>query len=531
MEKYSFDTFGVMIDMSRNSVMNLPSLKKFIRIIKKLGYNTLLLYTEDTYEIDEPFFGYLRGRYSKDEMKEIDAFADSLGIEVIPCIQTLAHLNAYFKWKKVPIDYDDILLVDDEKTYALIEKMFSSLSECFKSKKIHIGMDEAHMLGRGRHLDIHGYESSITLMRRHLARVVDMAKNYGYEPLIWSDMFFRSWNEGKYVIPRQELPEEVIKAVPADITPVYWDYYQTNKQIYSDMLYNHKQFSNKTWFAGGVWGWGGLVPFNELSINNMLPAIDACREHGIKNVFITLWGDNGGECSHFAEIPGLYKIIEYARGNTDEDVSKNKFKKIFGLDYDDFIALDLPNQVSDIKKIVNPSKYMLFSDPFAGFLDSTVKKGVGAKYESYAKKLSDIAKKSLRFGYIFNAEAKLCSALAIKYELGVKTREAYKARDNDALRALVNDYSEAIKRIKEFYTALSYMWYKDYKPHGFEVQEMRIGGLLQRLDGCKKRLVKYLNGRLTVIDELEEDILPLHKTSEEPVYFNNAANAATVNVI
>ncbi|MBE6537505.1 MAG: beta-N-acetylhexosaminidase [Ruminococcaceae bacterium] len=529
MAKHKFNKFGVMIDMSRNSVMNLDSLKEFIRLIKKIGYNCVLLYTEDTYEIDDPYFGYLRGRYSKEEMKEIDAFAESIGVEMIPCIQTLAHLNAFKRWQRTPYDCEDIILTDDDRTYEFIDKMLASTSECFKSRRIHIGMDEAHMLGRGKHLDVQGYENAISIMQRHLSRVIELAKKYDYSPMMWSDMFFRSWNNGAYTIPKQKLPENVINAFNKDVTPVYWDYYRTNKEVYSDMLYNHKQLSDETWFAGGVWGWGGLVPFNELSMKNMFPAIDACREHKVKNVFMTLWGDNGGECSHFAEIPGLFKIIEYAKGNTDDEESNKKFKRIFGLDFDDFLAIDLPNQIADEKKIVNPSKYMLFSDPFAGFLDCTVKKGVGKKFEEYEKTLTDIANKSRRFGYIFKAEAKLCSVLSVKYELGVKTREAYKAHDTEALRSLLNDYSEAIKRTKEFYKAFSYMWHKDFKPHGFAVQDMRIGGLIQRLEGCKKRLSDYIDGRLSKIDELEEVILPF-KSEGEPIYFNNALNSASVNV-
>ena len=531
MAKTSFNSLGVMIDMSRNSVMNLPALKSFMKTIKKIGYNCVFLYTEDTYEIDEPYFGYLRGRYSKEEMKEIDAFAESIGIEVIPCIQTLAHLNAFIRWGKTPIDCNDILRTDDERTYALIDKMLASLSECFKSRRIHIGMDEAHMLGRGRYLDIHGYESSISIMRRHLSRVLEITEKYGYTPMIWSDMFFRSWNNGKYTIPKQTLPAEVVNAFNKDVIPVYWDYYNTNKQTYSDMLYNHKQLSDRTWFAGGVWGWGGLVPFNELSINNMLPAIDACREHKVKNAFITLWGDDGGECSHFAEIPGLYTIAEYAKGNTDSEKSRKKFKSIFGLDYDDFIAIDIPNQISEVKKIVNPSKYMLYSDPFAGFLDYTVTKGVGQKYGEYAKKLLEIAKKSRKFGYIFKTEALLCSALEIKYELGVRTREAYQSSNKNALASLIPDYTEAIRRVKLFYKALSYMWHKDYKPHGFEVQQMRIGGLIQRLEGCKERLTLYTTGKITQIEELAENILPYENAQEgEPVYLNNVPKSASVNV-
>ena len=70
MKKHRFDTLGVMIDMSRNAVMSISGLKRFLPLLKKMGYNCVMLYTEDTYEIDgEPYFGYMRGRYSKDEMK------------------------------------------------------------------------------------------------------------------------------------------------------------------------------------------------------------------------------------------------------------------------------------------------------------------------------------------------------------------------------------------------------------------------------------------------------------------------------
>lgn len=69
-----FNHFGTMLDCSRNAVMNVESIKKWIDITTDLGYNTLLLYTEDTYEVkDNPYFGYMRGRYRKEELKEINA--------------------------------------------------------------------------------------------------------------------------------------------------------------------------------------------------------------------------------------------------------------------------------------------------------------------------------------------------------------------------------------------------------------------------------------------------------------------------
>lgn len=82
---------GLMLDCSRNAVMTISMIKKFIDIMKKMGYTSLQLYTEDTYEVEkEPMFGYLRGKYTKDELKEIDAYAKSRSVELIPCVQVRA---------------------------------------------------------------------------------------------------------------------------------------------------------------------------------------------------------------------------------------------------------------------------------------------------------------------------------------------------------------------------------------------------------------------------------------------------------
>ena len=153
-----FDTFGVMIDCSRNAVMTPDALKKFITILAKMGYNQVQLYMEETYEVDgEPYFGYLRGRYTQEELKDLDSFCAGIGVELVPCIQTLAHMNAAVRWPKYAAitDIRDILLVGDERTYELIENMFSSLRKCFRTDKIHIGMDEAAMLGRGKYLAVY----------------------------------------------------------------------------------------------------------------------------------------------------------------------------------------------------------------------------------------------------------------------------------------------------------------------------------------------------------------------------------------
>ena len=117
--------FGVLLDCSRNAVLRVDALKDYVLYMACMGYTYLELYTEDTYEIkDEPYFGYMRGRYTQKEIKEIDRFAQIFGIELVPCIQTLAHLDCIFRYEKYKAinDVGNILLLRDERTYRLIEK-------------------------------------------------------------------------------------------------------------------------------------------------------------------------------------------------------------------------------------------------------------------------------------------------------------------------------------------------------------------------------------------------------------------------
>ena len=65
-----------------------------------VGMNTLMLYTEDTYEVPGyPYFGALRGRYTAEELKETGCVrCQTLGVELIPCIQSLGHLQQPLLW-------------------------------------------------------------------------------------------------------------------------------------------------------------------------------------------------------------------------------------------------------------------------------------------------------------------------------------------------------------------------------------------------------------------------------------------------
>lgn len=505
--------FGVMLDTARNGVMKPEEVKKYARIIQRMGYNMIWLYMEDTYEVtDEPYFGYLRGRYTKEELKDMDAYCTSIGVELIPCVQTLGHLATIFRW----FDYDKaldtggILRVGAERTYTLIEHMFKTLRECFTTKNIHIGMDEAHMMGRGRYFDEHGYRDHFKIFLDHLNKVTEIAGKYGFKPQIWSDMFFRICNKEGYYIAELEkpnpIPQEVCKKVPPEVDLVYWDYYHDTEKFYEEMIKYHQAFSNDIWFAGGAWSWIGFAPDNARSLKTMIPAMKTCKRMGIDKIVITLWGDGGKECSFYALLPSLFALKMVYDGETDMEVIKAQFKEILGENFDDMMALDFPNCFGKDSSINGFCRYALFSDPFVGVMDYKIPIGRGNEYKSMANSFMEFGKNS-QYKYVFDCMAALCETLSVKYDLGAKTRKYYKEKNIELLKILLNDYNEVEGKLDILYDAFRTLWMKENKPYGFEVQDQRFGGLKQRIKSCRKMLIDYINGEQDSIPELEENLL------------------------
>src|SRR6185369_15142853 len=100
-----------------------------------------------------------------------------------------------------------------------------------RSRKIHLGMDEAFEVGLGHYLTLHGPRNRFDIVNEHLARVVDIGKKYGLSPIMWSDMYFRLADpSGDYAA--EHIPAGVAEAIHPDVQLVYWDYFSTDKSFY-----------------------------------------------------------------------------------------------------------------------------------------------------------------------------------------------------------------------------------------------------------------------------------------------------------
>jgi len=513
---------SVMCDCSRNAVMSIDSVKRFIRHLAVMGYNQLMLYTEDTFEVDgEPYFGHLRGGYTKSELKELNAYANLFGIKLIPCIQTLAHLDGLRNWtaeyRKV-FDCGNILLVGDERVYRMIDHMFATIKECFSSDVINVGMDEAWLLGAGNYLARNGYHDRYDIMISHLKKIVEIAEKYQLKPFMWSDMFMRVIAKDKSDPFNDEpIPEEFYAQVPKGINLIYWDYYHEEESHYERMIDRHLGFNRELWFAGSTFTSYRFSADNIRALKALLPAFNVCVKKGVSTFCVTQWGDDGGDGCMFSSLRSLVKIASLNYGESDDDYLK-AFKFVSGgYSVEDFCALDFKND-----------RYLFYNDCFVGKYDTAVEIGYEKNYIEYANKLAAPSRIDGKFKYLFETRKAYCDVMQIKYNLGNHTRVAYK-QGKRALKKLIKTYNTLLVRLKKFYKLFKKQWNTDNKAIGFEIQDVRIGGLMCRLKDCIGRIKDYINGKVKNIPELEIEQLDVFGAGkdiswtmmEESVYYKD----------
>jgi hypothetical protein len=518
-ERRGFDTFGIMLDCSRNAVMKVEHLKRWLRRLSLLGYNMVMLYTEDTYRLSgEHFFGFLRGAYTHEELKEIDDYAAALGIEMIGCIQTLGHLEQILKWGayRAVKDTDRELLVGEDATYALIEKMIANFAQCFRSRRIHVGMDETWTLGRGRFLDRNGQKPGFEILTQHLQQVSRICEQRGLRPMIWSDMYFKFGERAHMDYdPSSSMPDEVKAAIPEQLDLVYWDYYHDDQQFYADMIQRHRDLGREPIMGSGVWTWMRLWHGRLDTERNAGACIRACRETGLKEIFFTMWADDGGYCEFDSALAGLAFTAALAYQEQEASLQA-RFQAVCGMDYD---LAQLPAALEDWSfdgALSDPDPHrpacmILWDDPLLGIHWLSVKarrpdywKKALTHYRRVARKVKPHREitEPVDLGHGFA----LAQFLAAKIAFRQRLEEAYQSRDAAALKGAARSARSLARLANQLEATFRRQWLRRNKPFGLEVMQIRFAGLRQRFLEAAQRIEGLAAGEIESIPELEEGL-------------------------
>lgn len=514
-----FSRLAAMIDLSRNSVYNVKTMKRFLCQLALMGFNTAYLYMEDTYELPGyPYFGYRRGRYSVAEQKELDDFADALGIELVPCIQTLAHLRTAIRWQYMePMrDTVDNLMVGQEDTVSLVEAMIAHFSRTFRSRRIHLGMDEAVSLGTGRYLRHKGYRSHREIIMEHLHTTCGLCKKYGLEPMIWDDMLFRDhtplmnyYGDSDPITPQQKAQ------FPDNLSFVYWDYYHDTQEEYERQL--RRRGCVQTLFAGGVWKWGGWAPNFTKSFHDSICAAEACCKYGVQEIMVTLWGDDADETPLATVLPGLalFGLLRFGPAHPGQTDAICRLLSDTPLAvYEAMEQLDLiPGMPEKNLEALIPHKLLLYGDIASELFMGSITAdpmGLAQYYRELAETYADMGRNihDDHLKAILRMYHHLARSVSARCEAAVALRSGYEKRESAAMEEALEKLAVFADCVRQLHTAAVPVWSRECKGQGMEIIDLRLGGIQARCHALAQRLKLYQDGVLDTLSELDEPELP-----------------------
>lgn len=519
-EKARFQSLGITLDCSRNAVFTPAEIKSLLCRLALMGINTVVPYTEDTYVVPgEPFWGYLRGGYSFDELKSLDNFAFDLGIEMFLCVQTLGHLGQVLQWPAYANlkDNEHVLIAEGDPTYTLIEKTLRAASAPFRSKRIHIGLDEAHGLGTSGYKQHYGEKAVFQIFSEHLDRVRAICAKLGLKPMMWSDMYFRLGSKGgQYYDPETVIPQYAVASIPRDVQIFYWDYYHLDPAFYAEWIDRHRHIGVEPSVAAGVWSWMRFWAALPYTFRITDAFMTTAKQKHIRDALFSTWFDDGAECELYSVLPALQRFAEHGYSDSiDEDLLRANFFGSTNALYDDWIKASEIDAAPGVAKPeegpINVAKPLLWQDPLLAVFDPQLE-GVSLRehyraLEGYLLQAAIRTPNSDRLRF----PALIARALSYKCDLRRNLAEAYAKGDRVWLRTLADgDLKNLQKAVNELWRYHRSHWLKTRKPFGWEVIEHRYGGLMVRLDTLSARLQAYLNGSESSIPELEVKLEKLY---------------------
>lgn len=527
-----FENISAMIDASRCGVPTVKTAKRVLDFLALMGYGMMMLYTEDIIELkDYRYFGYMRGRYTVAELREIDDYANEYGIEVIPCLECYGHMGKYLFWPEAyPIkDTGEVLLAREEKTFEFLDKLISTVSEAFRSNRIHIGMDEAWDMGRGAFLNKHGYVPPFEIFNEFMDRLIAITNKYGLKPMMWSDMYFRICNKNNdlYYEEDIEITDEVKSKIPKDVELIFWHYGEKH-ECDDYMLKKHNGLDRKIIYAGGTWGWIGHFPEHNYTMSTTKFSLNACRNNNVRDAMLTVWSNDNAECDTFANLFDLSYFAElcYDR-NASEEKLRSRFELCTGGDYDAFYKMSFYHNKFE------GESYECYSERFLGkpLFWQDIMEGL---YDTHlfgrpmSKHYSDSARDMKKYSggewdYLYEYAYRAFDYLATKTEIAEKLVPAYKSGDRDTLK----DISERLlpelkKKTLAVHAAHKASWFHSFKTLGWSNLDVRYGGVASRCDTAKYIIDMYLDGEIDTVEELDEE--RLYKALSGFVHYSHIAS-------
>jgi hexosaminidase len=274
---------GVMLDISRDKVPTMETLRALVDRLASLKVNQLQLYSEHTFAYrDHGDVNAGSSPLDADDIRSLNAFCRERHVELVPNQNCLGHMNRWLsheRYRPLAITPDGFvdpygisrqamtLEPTNPASLALVRELLGELLPLFTSRRVHVGLDEAWELPHARMGDF-----------LHWVRTLrELPELEGREMLMWGDML-----SGR---------RDLLGGLPGGVTVCEWGY--DDWHPFDERCIDLAAAGVPFWVAPGTSSWLSILGRVTNARTTCRRAAEAALAHGGVGYLNTDWGDNG----------------------------------------------------------------------------------------------------------------------------------------------------------------------------------------------------------------------------------------------
>lgn len=349
-DKPDFEYRGFYHDVTRGKIPTVKTLKKLIDNLAYYKINSLQLYVEHTFELDEykdiiDFKGYI----TKEEMRELDSYCKNNFINFIPSLSTFGHLYELLQQDK----YKHLRIYRNYEPYSnfwyarmmhhtinplldesveLIKGMIDQYSANFESDIFNICCDETFDLKK---LD-DGHNDIGMIHIDFVKKLIKHVNSLGKRAMLWADPLLLEY-------------PDVIKNLPKDTYFLSWCY---DEYPDSEPIVKYGEMGVNQIVCPGTLSWSRLCENVNVEEKNIINMINLGSENNAIGVLNTNWGDWGNPCSIELAMYGL--VLGAAKSwNVSTEINDEFYDAVNSILYENENAFQILKELSILHEKMN----------------------------------------------------------------------------------------------------------------------------------------------------------------------------------
>lgn len=289
-----FAARGVMLDISRDKVPTLETVKDLVDRLSKLKINQVQLYMEHTFAYQRHKVVWAEASpFTGQEILQLDAFCRQRHVELVPNQNSLGHME---RWLKFP-PYDALaetpegfeppwggerrppssLNPIDPGSIELVSQLYDELLPHFSSKKFNVGGDEPWEMGTGRSREEKERIGEGRLYLNYLLKLYEQVIIRRKQMMFWDDIIV------KY--------PDLVPELPYDVIAMVWGYEADHP--FDERCALFLGSSIPFYVCPGTSSWNTFAGRTDNTIGNLRNAAINGLKHGSIGFLNTDWGDFG----------------------------------------------------------------------------------------------------------------------------------------------------------------------------------------------------------------------------------------------